>query len=90
MQIEPRVILLEEPTQGVDVGARAGIVSRLRDAAAAGAGVLAASSDYGLLADLCDRVLILRDGVVVAELTGSSVTRAEIAARCYRSNGATS
>jgi ribose transport system ATP-binding protein len=81
LQTAPRLILLDEPTQGVDVGARLAVFNALRAAAARGC-VLCASSDYEQLAMLCDRVLILAEGRVVAELSGAALTKHEIAARC--------
>lgn len=64
----PRVLLLDEPTQGVDVGARAEIYKLVHDAVAGGAAALIASSDFEELARVCDRVVILRKGAVIAEL----------------------
>jgi ribose transport system ATP-binding protein len=64
------LLLLHEPTQGVDVGARGDIINVLRAEAERGCGVLMSATDVGDLALIRDRVLILRDGRVVAELTG--------------------
>ena len=72
----PRVLLLEEPTQGIDVGAKVGIIKLIAEAAAGGAGVLVCSSDAKELAMICDRVLVLSDGDQVAELTGPQLTEA--------------
>jgi ribose transport system ATP-binding protein len=66
----PRLLLLHEPTQGVDVGARGDIINVLRAEAERGCGILMSATDVGDLALMCDRVLILRDGRVAAELTG--------------------
>jgi ribose transport system ATP-binding protein len=66
----PRLLLLHEPTQGVDVGARGDIINVLRAEAERGCGVLISATDVGDLTLICDRVLILRDGRVVEELTG--------------------
>ena len=75
---EPRVLLLDDPTQGVDVEAKASIYALIVSAAEHGAGVLVSSSDTKELALLCDRVLVLRDGVVAAELDGCSLTEAQL------------
>ncbi|GGK75831.1 ATP-binding cassette domain-containing protein [Mangrovihabitans endophyticus] len=65
-----RLLVLHEPTQAVDVGARAVIVDAVKDAAASGCGVLVAGSDENELSMLCDRVLVFRDGRVHRELAG--------------------
>lgn len=83
LQTGPRLLLLHEPTQGVDVGARQQIFQTIR----AGAGdrvTLCASSDHDQLAQLCDRVLVLRRGDVAAELTGAEVTKQRITEECLR------
>jgi ribose transport system ATP-binding protein len=64
---EPRLLLLDEPTRGVDVGAKGEIYARIRDLAAGGVGVLIASSEMPELIGLCDRVVVLRRGRTVAE-----------------------
>ncbi len=67
---EPRVLLAEEPTQGVDAGARVEIYRILRSGADQGAGVVVVSTDEIELEGLCDRVLIFSRGHVVKELRG--------------------
>jgi ribose transport system ATP-binding protein len=67
---KPALLVLHEPTQAVDVGARHDIIDAIREAAAGGCGVVVASVDAADLAVLCDRVLVFRHGAVVAELTG--------------------
>jgi ribose transport system ATP-binding protein len=81
----PRLLLLHEPTQGVDVGARQQIFSLVRDAAANGTSVICASSDYEQLAAVCDRVVILARGRVAEQLAGTAVTKERITERCYNS-----
>ena len=71
---EPALLLLDEPTQGVDVMSRADIYRIVRETAARGCAVLVASSDQLELCGLCDRVLVLRDGRVAAELSGPDLT----------------
>ena len=63
-----RVLLLDEPTQGVDVGAKAQIHTLIRDFAARGGGVLLSSSDLAELAGTCDSILALRHGRVTARI----------------------
>ena len=70
----PQVLILDEPTQGVDVGAKAEIHALVDAAAEAGAAVLVASTESEELARLCDRVLVLRDGRITASLEGAQVT----------------
>jgi ribose transport system ATP-binding protein len=79
LQQSPRLVLLDEPTQGVDIGARQNVFQHIGDAAAAGATVLCASSDYEQLAAICSRVLIFSEGRIVATLTGADVTKEAIA-----------
>jgi ribose transport system ATP-binding protein len=66
----PRLLLLDEPTRGVDVGAKAEIYQQLRALAEQGLGVLVASSELPELVGLCDRVVVMRGGRSVAEFTG--------------------
>jgi ribose transport system ATP-binding protein len=84
IQTNPQVLLLHEPTQGVDVGARKGIFQLVRDATKAGRGVLIASGENEDLGHLCDRVLIFRDGRVVKELRGLAVSAERIVEESYR------
>jgi len=83
LQMEPKLLVLEEPTQGVDVGAREQIFAAVRAWAAAGAAVLVLSGDHEQLALLCRRVLIFRHGRIVAELAGAEVTEERMAHECF-------
>jgi ribose transport system ATP-binding protein len=85
MNRKPVLLLLDEPTQGVDVGTRAMIFDALRRAAADGMSILCASSDAEQLAEICDRVLVFARGRVQRELTGDQLTRTGIAAATYAS-----
>jgi ribose transport system ATP-binding protein len=85
LQTAPRLLLLHEPTQGVDVGARLTIIAIIRETADRGAVVICASSDYEQLALMCDRVLVFGRGRVVQELTGAEVTKERITEQCLRS-----
>jgi ribose transport system ATP-binding protein len=76
---EPRILLLDEPTQGVDVGARAEIYELIHRTVTAGAAALVASSDFEELARTCDRVIVLRKGRVTAELRDGDLDAGRIA-----------
>jgi ribose transport system ATP-binding protein len=69
---DPELLLLDEPTRGVDVGAKGEIYARLRELAGKGMGVLVASSEMPELLGLCDRVVVLRAGKTVAEFPGGT------------------
>ena len=77
---DPRLLLLDEPTRGVDVGAKGEIYARIRALAGQGLGVLIASSEMPELLGLCDRVVVLRRGRTVAEFAGGADERAVLAA----------
>jgi ribose transport system ATP-binding protein len=85
LQTEPALMLLDEPVQGVDVGARQRILSTIRSAAENGMAVVVASTDSEVLAQICDRVLVFARGSVVSELTGDRLTKASIAQECLMS-----
>ncbi|MBP2551428.1 ribose transport system ATP-binding protein [Neorhizobium galegae] len=80
---EPKLLMLDEPTQGVDVGTRQQVFQVIRKAASEGAAVICASSDFEQLADLCTRVLVFARGRVVRELVGDDITKDHIAEACY-------
>lgn len=84
LQLAPRLVLLNEPTQGVDIGARQLIFRIIRDAAASDAIVLYASADWEEIARLADRVVVIADGAVTATLSGDDVAVDRIAAEAYR------
>ena len=85
LQTGPRLILLDEPTQGVDVGARQALWTMLDESADGGATVIVSSTDYDQLAQLCHRVMIFSRGQLVWQLTGAEVTKETIAERCFMS-----
>jgi ABC-type sugar transport system ATPase subunit len=68
MGIDPQVIIFDEPTRGVDVGARAEIYRQLREFAASGVGIIMISSDLPELIGMCDRVLVLHKGRIAGEV----------------------
>jgi ribose transport system ATP-binding protein len=76
----PRVLLLDDPTKGVDVGTKAEFYKLLTQLCAEGKSVLFYSSDDEELIGLCDRVLVMHDGAIRAELAGESLTKANLVA----------
>ena len=72
LQSAPKVLILDEPTRGVDIGARGEIHRLIRDLAAKGMAVLVISSEPDELPDLCDRVLVMAEGRIVRELAGAA------------------
>jgi ribose transport system ATP-binding protein len=82
-QTKPLFVLLNEPTQGVDVGAREQIYDILKRQAASGTTILCASSDCEELATICNRVLIFSRGEIVEELTAGELVKERIAHRTH-------
>jgi ribose transport system ATP-binding protein len=81
----PRLLLLHEPTQGVDVGARRDIYRFVKSAAALGqTAVLWVTTDFGELAEVCDRVIVLSEGRPVTTLTGEELSDDAITAAALR------
>ena len=83
LRSRPRVLILDEPTRGVDVGARSEIHRLLRELAEGGMAVLVISSEPEELPDLCDRVLVMAEGRIVNDLSGGDLTRSAIVAASY-------
>jgi ribose transport system ATP-binding protein len=79
----PQVLLLHEPTQGIDVGARQEVFRHIRRFTDEGGAVLIASTEYEDLAHLCDRAIVFRDGHPVAELQGERLTPESIVEQAY-------
>jgi ribose transport system ATP-binding protein len=71
---QPRIILLNDPTRGIDVGTKQELYQLLRRLADAGAAIVFYSTDYDELIGCCDRVLVLYDGRIVRELEGEGMT----------------
>ena len=78
LSVNPRVIFLDEPTRGVDVGAKSEIHRILRDLARDGVGIVVVSSELPELIGLCDRVLVVREGVISGEVEGDTLTEENI------------
>ena len=72
------MLILDEPTQGVDIGSKSAVYERVEKFAELGGTVIVASSDTDELVRLCDRVLIMRSGVIACELFGDEITASRI------------
>jgi len=83
MRLKPKVLIADEPVVGVDVGSKADIYRTLQEVAKSGTTVLLMSSEFKDLAQLCDRVLVLRRGQLVGELYGSNLTEDQVARLAY-------
>jgi ribose transport system ATP-binding protein len=75
-----RVMLLDEPTRGIDVEARSEIYRQIRDFTGEGGGALVVSSDFAELVGLCDRIVVIREGRVVGEVAGEEATETAVLA----------
>ncbi len=74
LMMAPRILLLNDPTRGIDVGTKQEIYALLRQLADAGTAILFYSTDYDELVGCCDRVLVMYDGRVRRELVGAEIT----------------
>jgi ribose transport system ATP-binding protein len=88
LQTGPMVMLLNEPTQGVDIGARREIFRLIRAAVADGMAVLCATSDYEQLVEMADRVIVLNNGRLQDELHGDDITKDSLATAVYSEGAA--
>ena len=79
----PRLLLLDEPTQGVDVNARAEIYGLVREAVANGCAVIVVTSDFEELAHVSDRVVVLNQGRVTAELRAPDISATRLTELAY-------
>ena len=80
LMTEPRIILLNDPTRGIDVGTKQELYRLIRELADQGAAVLFYSTDYDELIGCCDRVAIMYDGRILRELTGDELNETNIIA----------
>ena len=78
-----RLLILDEPSRGVDIGAREEIHDVIRELAAKGVGIIVISSDVEELSILADRVVVLHEGKVAGELIGNDISEARIIALSY-------
>jgi ribose transport system ATP-binding protein len=82
-----RILILDEPSRGVDIGAREEIHDAIRELVRTGVGVIVISSDVEELAMLADRVVVMREGEVAGELVGDDITEARIVEMSYLDRG---
>jgi ABC-type sugar transport system ATPase subunit len=80
MQVAPQVIIFDEPTRGVDVGAKAEIYQKLRELAGTGVGIVLISSELPELIGMCDRVLVMCSGRISGEVTRAEFSEERILA----------
>jgi ribose transport system ATP-binding protein len=78
LSVNPKLIFLDEPTRGVDVGAKAEIHHILRNLAREGVGIVVISSELPELIGVCDRVLVVREGQISGEVSGDDMTEENI------------
>nr|WP_275941277.1 sugar ABC transporter ATP-binding protein [Planosporangium flavigriseum] len=88
VHFQPKVFLADEPNRGVDVGAKAEIAASLRGMAAQGSAILVVSSEFEDLYELCDRVLVMWRGTLVAELIGPEITIDAMVSKVFGPGGA--
>ena len=88
LMTKPKVILLNDPTRGIDVGTKAEIYQLLRKLADQGAAILFYSTDYDELVGCCDRVLVLYDGAIGRVLTGAEITERALVSSALNVGGA--
>ncbi|MDD5018116.1 MAG: sugar ABC transporter ATP-binding protein [Eubacteriales bacterium] len=80
---KPRIMLLDEPTKGIDVGSKNEIYNIINDLAAQGIAVIMVSSELPELIAMCDRFIVLADGRMVAEIDKSEATQESIMTACF-------
>ncbi len=78
MCMNPKLMILDEPTRGIDVGAKAEIEDLIRELSSGGISVLMISSEIAELERNCDRIIVIRDGKVTGELTGEEISQNSI------------
>lgn len=79
----PRLLLLDEPTRGIDVGAKYDIYALIRQISATGTGILMVSSELPELIGLCDRILIMRHGRLAQIVDAAGLTEVRLLSLCY-------
>ena len=88
LMMAPRIILLNDPTRGIDVGTKQEIYALLRELAGEGVAILFYSTDYDELVGCCDRVLVMYDGAIKRELAGAEITERALVSSALNIGGA--
>lgn len=78
LETQPRILILDEPTRGVDIGAKREIYSLIRELAASGTACILISSELPEMVGMCQRVVVMREGVTVGELAGEEISEGAI------------
>ena len=86
---EPKVLILDEPTRGIDVGAKYEIYGIINELAAQGKGVIVISSEMPELLGVCDRIYVMNEGRFVDEMPAKEASQEKIMASIMRQYGAT-
>ncbi len=78
MMLEPRIVIIDEPTRGIDIGTKEQIYAFIAKLAAEGRSIIVVSSEMPELIGICDRILVMRNGEIAGELSGAAMTENEI------------
>ena len=84
---DPQVLILDEPTRGIDVGAKFEIYSIMNDLAAQGRGVVMISSEMPELLGMCDRIYVVNEGRIMGELSREEASQERIMALILKNDG---
>jgi ABC-type sugar transport system ATPase subunit len=86
---QPKLVIFDEPTRGIDIGAKADIYQRMRDLTRRGVGVIMASSELPELIGMCDRILVFHEGFITGELARADFSEEAIMRLATASTSAT-
>ncbi|MBN9245625.1 MAG: sugar ABC transporter ATP-binding protein [Mesorhizobium sp.] len=78
MMLKPEIVIIDEPTRGIDIGTKEQIYKFIADLAAQGKSVIVVSSEMPELIGVCDRIMVMREGAIVGEVAGERMTENEI------------
>jgi ribose transport system ATP-binding protein len=84
---DPRVFLFDEPTVGIDVGAKVEVYDLMKELVGAGAAIVLVSSELPEVLHLCNRLYVMHQGRMVAELTGDDIDEQTVLACFFREDG---